>query len=76
MSHNLITEQSSLEDSQYMRRCLFLAHKGLGLTYPNPLVGCVIVYKGDIIGEGWHKKAGTAHAEVLAINKVKEKSLK
>mgnify|MGYP001490678211 FL=1 len=52
MSHNLITEQSSLEDSQYMRRCLFLAHKGLGLTYPNPLVGCVIIYKGDIIGEG------------------------
>ena len=75
MSHNLITEQSSLEDSQYMRRCLFLAHKGLGLTYPNPLVGCVIVYKGDIIGEGWHKKAGTAHAEVLAIKNVKDKSL-
>ena len=75
MSHNLITEQISLEDSQYMRRCIFLAQKGLGLTYPNPLVGCVIVYKGDIIGEGWHKKAGTAHAEVLAIKNVKDKSL-
>lgn len=75
MRHNLITDKSGIEDSQYMRRCLFLAQKGLGLTYPNPMVGCVIVYKREIIGEGWHKKAGTAHAEVLAIKNVKDKSL-
>ena len=58
-----------------MRRCIDLAKKGLGYTYPNPMVGCVIVYKGEIIGEGWHKKAGTPHAEVNAIASVKDKSL-
>ena len=58
-----------------MRRCIDLAKKGLGYTYPNPMVGCVIVYKGKIIGEGWHKKAGTPHAEVNAIASVKDKSL-
>ena len=59
----------------YMRRCLQLASKGLGLTYPNPMVGCVIVCDGKIIGEGWHQKAGEAHAEVNAINSVEDKSL-
>ena len=59
----------------YMRRCLTLAKNGLGYTYPNPLVGCVIVYKGMIIGEGWHQKAGEAHAEVNAINAVKDQDL-
>jgi diaminohydroxyphosphoribosylaminopyrimidine deaminase/5-amino-6-(5-phosphoribosylamino)uracil reductase len=58
-----------------MKRCLTLANNGLGLTYPNPLVGSVIVYKDNIIGEGWHRKAGCEHAEVLAINSVKDKSL-
>jgi diaminohydroxyphosphoribosylaminopyrimidine deaminase / 5-amino-6-(5-phosphoribosylamino)uracil reductase len=58
-----------------MQRCLTLAKKGLGLTYPNPLVGSVIVNKGNIIGEGWHKKAGEAHAEVVAINSVKNQRL-
>ena len=60
---------------QFMQRCLTLAQKGLGLTYPNPLVGCVIVHKGKIIGEGWHRKAGEAHAEVNAIENVRDKSL-
>lgn len=59
----------------YINRCIQLAKNGLGTTYPNPLVGCVIVYDGKIIGEGWHKKAGEAHAEVNAINSVKDKSL-
>jgi diaminohydroxyphosphoribosylaminopyrimidine deaminase/5-amino-6-(5-phosphoribosylamino)uracil reductase len=58
-----------------MRRCLDLALHGLGSTYPNPLVGCVIVYNGSIIGEGWHQKAGGPHAEVNAINSVKDKRL-
>jgi len=60
---------------KYINRCLELAKNGLGKTYPNPLVGSVIVYKDQIIGEGWHQKAGSAHAEVNAINSVVEKSL-
>lgn len=59
----------------YINRCIQLAKNGLGTTYPNPLVGSVIVYEGKIIGEGWHKKAGEPHAEVNAINSVKDKSL-
>jgi diaminohydroxyphosphoribosylaminopyrimidine deaminase/5-amino-6-(5-phosphoribosylamino)uracil reductase len=59
----------------YINRCIELAKNGLGTTYPNPLVGSVIVYNGKIIGEGWHRKAGEAHAEVNAINSVKDKSL-
>lgn len=60
---------------KYIRRCIELAKNGLGTTYPNPMVGSVIVYDGKIIGEGWHKKAGEPHAEVNAINSVKDKSL-
>ena len=59
----------------YMNRCIELAKNGLGTTYPNPLVGSVIVYKNKIIGEGWHQKSGEAHAEVQAIQSVKDKSL-
>lgn len=59
----------------YMKRCLQLAKNGLGTTYPNPLVGSVIVHNGKIIGEGWHRKAGEPHAEVNAINSVKNKEL-
>jgi diaminohydroxyphosphoribosylaminopyrimidine deaminase/5-amino-6-(5-phosphoribosylamino)uracil reductase len=53
-----------------MMRCIQLAKNGLGSTYPNPMVGCVIVHNKKIIAEGWHVKAGTAHAEVVAIEKV------
>ena len=58
-----------------MSRCIALAQNGLGTTYPNPMVGSVIVYEGKIIGEGWHKKAGEPHAEVNAVNSVHDKSL-
>ena len=58
-----------------MERCLELASLGLGTTYPNPLVGSVIVHNDKIIGEGWHRKAGEPHAEVNAINSVADKSL-
>ena len=58
-----------------MRRCLELAKNGFGTTYPNPMVGSVIVCNGKIIGEGWHKKSGEPHAEVNAVNAVKDKSL-
>ncbi|UUC45611.1 bifunctional diaminohydroxyphosphoribosylaminopyrimidine deaminase/5-amino-6-(5-phosphoribosylamino)uracil reductase RibD [Flavobacterium cerinum] len=59
----------------YINRCIELARNGLGTTYPNPLVGSVIVHDGKIIGEGWHQKAGQAHAEVNAVNAVKDKTL-
>jgi diaminohydroxyphosphoribosylaminopyrimidine deaminase/5-amino-6-(5-phosphoribosylamino)uracil reductase len=51
----------------YMQRALGLAGQGRGLTYPNPLVGAVIVKNGQIIGEGWHRGPGQAHAEVDAL---------
>jgi len=59
----------------FMERCLELAKKGMGLVSPNPMVGCVIVYNSEIIGEGFHQKYGEAHAEVNAINSVTDKSL-
>ena len=62
-------------NEKYIRRCIELAQNGLGTTYPNPMVGSVIVYDGKIIGEGWHKKSGEPHAEVNAVNSVKDKSL-
>ena len=52
-----------------------MAKNGLGTTYPNPMVGSVIVLNDVIIGEGWHKKAGEPHAEVNAINLVSDQSL-
>jgi len=60
---------------KYMQRCLELASLGLGNTAPNPMVGSVIVCDNKIIGEGYHKKNGEAHAEVDAINSVKDRSL-
>lgn len=60
---------------KYIKRCIELAKNGLGTTYPNPLVGCVIVFENTIIGEGWHKKSGEAHAEVIAIESVLNKEL-
>jgi len=60
---------------KYIKRCIELARNGLGTTYPNPMVGSVIVYNDEVIGEGWHKKSGEPHAEVNAINSVKDKSL-
>ena len=62
-------------DEIYIKRCIELAKNGLGTTYPNPMVGSVIVYNNEIIGEGWHRKSGEPHAEVNAINSVKDNSL-
>ena len=67
-SFNLLTETHN----NYMRRCLQLAAKGLGSVQPNPMVGAVITYEDKIIGEGWHQKYGSAHAEINAISKEKE----
>ena len=58
-----------------MKRCIELASNSIGYTYPNPLVGAVVVYKNKIIGEGYHAKYGESHAEVKAINNVKDKRL-
>jgi len=55
------------EDIKYMRRALRLGEKGLGYTTPNPAVGAVVARKGMILGEGWHQRAGTPHAEVHAL---------
>lgn len=62
------------DDIKFMRRCIDLATNSEGLTYPNPMVGSVIVHEGRIIGEGYHLKAGGPHAEVNAINSVTEQA--
>jgi diaminohydroxyphosphoribosylaminopyrimidine deaminase / 5-amino-6-(5-phosphoribosylamino)uracil reductase len=62
-------------DQLFMQRALELATLGRGNVSPNPMVGCVIVHNNRIIGEGWHKRCGEAHAEVNAIEAVQEKSL-
>jgi len=64
-----------MKEEKYMRRCIELAKNGLGATYPNPMVGAVIVHNDQIIGEGWHQKAGQPHAEVNAVAAVKDQSL-
>jgi diaminohydroxyphosphoribosylaminopyrimidine deaminase/5-amino-6-(5-phosphoribosylamino)uracil reductase len=63
------------QDEQFMQRALQLASYGRATVSPNPMVGCVIVLDGEIIGEGWHQKAGEPHAEVLAIRSVKNEDL-
>lgn len=60
---------------QFMQRCLDLAIRGLGNVAPNPMVGCVIVHDGEIIGEGYHQKFGEAHAEVNAVKSVSNQEL-
>ncbi len=56
-------------DEQWMRRALVLARKGQGLTRPNPAVGAVVVRGGRVVGEGFHRKAGGPHAEIVALRK-------
>jgi diaminohydroxyphosphoribosylaminopyrimidine deaminase/5-amino-6-(5-phosphoribosylamino)uracil reductase len=60
------------QDMEFMDRCLELARKGLGNTAPNPMVGCVLEAGGRIIGQGYHREYGKAHAEVNAIQSVKK----
>ena len=62
------------DENKFMRRCIELASKAEGMTYPNPMVGSVIVYGDKVLGEGYHMRAGEAHAEVKAINSVTDKS--
>lgn len=60
------------KDKRFMMRAIELARKAEGKTYPNPLVGAVVVKNGKIVGEGYHKRAGTPHAEVIALKKAKK----
>jgi len=66
---------TSDDDIKYMSLALKLAEKGRGKTSPNPLVGAVIVKNGRIVGQGYHRKAGTAHAEIVALNATRDKAV-
>jgi diaminohydroxyphosphoribosylaminopyrimidine deaminase/5-amino-6-(5-phosphoribosylamino)uracil reductase len=67
--------QSTLgaDDRRFMARALALAERGLYTTTPNPRVGCIIVSAGRIVGEGWHERAGGAHAEQAALDDARAK---
>ena len=67
--------QASKMDEKYMYRCIQLARNGEGFVAPSPMVGSVIVYDNRIIGEGFHRRYGEAHAEVNAIASVKDQNL-
>jgi diaminohydroxyphosphoribosylaminopyrimidine deaminase (EC 3.5.4.26)/5-amino-6-(5-phosphoribosylamino)uracil reductase (EC 1.1.1.193) len=58
---------AAADSARFMRRALRLAARGRSGTHPNPRVGCVIVRDGVIVGEGWHRRAGEPHAEVIAL---------
>ena len=59
---------TSSDDTRYMNMALRLAERGLYSTHPNPRVGCVIVNDGEVVGHGWHRHAGDAHAEANALD--------
>jgi diaminohydroxyphosphoribosylaminopyrimidine deaminase/5-amino-6-(5-phosphoribosylamino)uracil reductase len=61
-------------DYKCMARALQLARKGLITTHPNPRVGCIITRNGQVVGSGWHKKAGEAHAEINALHVAGDKA--
>jgi len=61
-------------DLEYMQLALRLAEKGLTTTDPNPRVGCVLVNQGSVVGEGWHERAGQAHAEINALQDAGEQA--
>jgi diaminohydroxyphosphoribosylaminopyrimidine deaminase/5-amino-6-(5-phosphoribosylamino)uracil reductase len=56
-----------MTDATFMRRALELAERARGLTSPNPMVGAVVVRDGEVVGEGFHERAGAAHAEIVAL---------
>ena len=62
-------------DEKYIERCLMLAAAGAGMVAPNPMVGAVVVHRERIIGEGYHRQFGGAHAEVHAIASVRDEAL-
>ncbi len=62
------------QDHRFMARALYLAERGLYTTAPNPRVGCVIAREGDVVGEGYHQRAGEPHAEVHALKAAGERA--
>jgi len=67
-----VSSGGSAADRRFMRRALALARRGLGWTAPNPMVGCVLVRDGAIVGEGYHARVGAAHAEAAALERAGE----
>ncbi|MBS7598020.1 bifunctional diaminohydroxyphosphoribosylaminopyrimidine deaminase/5-amino-6-(5-phosphoribosylamino)uracil reductase RibD [Pseudomonas sp. RC2C2] len=67
-----MSSERAVLDAHYMARAIELARKGLYSTHPNPRVGCVIVRDGQVVGEGWHVRAGEPHAEVHALRQAGE----
>ena len=65
----MVDEKQQQEDDRWMKRAISLAKKGIGTTHPNPRVGAVVVNHGVKVGEGWHERAGEAHAEIHALEK-------
>ncbi|MFB3884357.1 MAG: bifunctional diaminohydroxyphosphoribosylaminopyrimidine deaminase/5-amino-6-(5-phosphoribosylamino)uracil reductase RibD [Thermodesulfobacteriota bacterium] len=63
-----------MNDEYWMKRALRLAAKGKGRTSPNPMVGAVLVKDGKMVGEGYHAKAGTDHAEIIALRRARERA--
>lgn len=61
-----LADRFMASDGQYMRLALGLARRGYGTTSPNPMVGAVLVKNGELIGQGWHRRAGLPHAEIEA----------
>jgi len=64
----------SAADSAFMARALRLAERGVYTAHPNPMVGCVLVRDGTVVGEGWHEFAGEAHAEINALRVARDKA--
>src|SRR6478672_12976943 len=73
-SHGINHLAMSPEDLRYLERCLELAELGARTAAPNPMVGCVLVRDGAVIGEGWHERPGSPHAEVNALAAARDAS--
>ncbi|KAL2892208.1 Riboflavin biosynthesis protein PYRD chloroplastic [Bienertia sinuspersici] len=67
-------ESKNEEDVFYMRKCIELAKQAIGCTSPNPMVGCIVVKDGKVVGQGFHPKAGQPHAEVFALRDAGEQA--
>jgi diaminohydroxyphosphoribosylaminopyrimidine deaminase / 5-amino-6-(5-phosphoribosylamino)uracil reductase len=61
-------------DAAALERALELAERGRGATHPNPVVGAVLVRDGEVVGEGWHERAGGPHAEIIALERAAERA--
>ncbi len=70
----MLRTMTATADYEYMARALQLAERGLYTTDPNPRVGCVLVRDGEVVGEGWHERAGEPHAEIHALHAAGEQA--